>query len=288
MSSIIEGIAGMEGRLSVGAALTVGVKGDRGFPTERDRFHIVWPQEDEGGRRPYHPRFNSFNTADPKHRRAVFGVIANAKSAECFSYNLRCQAPKGHPSPGTRRPFCTGDGVKALRYAGADAAGVESFKEIVCPHAACEFRQGEPAACKPHMRFLFMLAWGEKANLPSMLCKFTSGSWNTIAGFVGFFKQIESTAASFGLAPGAVNLAGLRFALQLTERSNKLKKSRYPVVTITLLDDIGDFLQQQTRRAIEISGRRPVAALTDRDQQDPTVQHTDWAAHENTAPEGEE
>ena len=279
-----DGIAGLEGRLSVGCALTVGVKptAGTGYPSERDRFHLVWPQEDEAGRRPLHPQFGEYNRARPEARRAIYGVLAHARQEECFSHALRCQGVKGRPMPPSRRPFCSGDGRAALRYVGVDGAGVERFDRIACPHDACEFRQGEPAPCKPHMRFLFMLAWGPGVEFPAMLCKFTSGAWNTTREFVGFFGAIRSIAVAFGLDSSAINLAGFRFVMQLTERSNKARKSRYPVVTITPVDDIAGFLQDQSRRAMEISGRRPVAALTDREQRDPTVDVTDWRAHEVT------
>ncbi len=286
MTAAHTGIAGLEGRTSVGAALTIGVKGDRGYPTQRDRFHIVWPQEDDTGKRPYHPRFGAFNTAKPEHRRAIFGTIVNARMDECFEHSLRAHAPKGEKTPESRRPFCTGNGVRATRYVGV-RDGVEAFEDIACPHDACPFRQTEPAGCKPHMRFLFMLQWQEGAPLPSMLCKFTSGSWNTVSAFVGFFREIESMAAAFGLAPEQINLAGLRFVMQLTERKSRRRKSRFPVVTIIPIDDIAEFLERQTRRALEISGRRPLA-LTDDSQLSPAVQAADWRAHEVTPDQGEE
>lgn len=281
------GIAGLEGTTSVGVALTVGCKGDRGFPVDRDRFYLVWPQEDEAGRRPPHPRFGAFNKAEPKHRRAIFGTIAHVKQADCFTACLRNQAVKGAQNPPSMRPFCTGNGVRALRYKGLDANQREQFEDIVCPHDACEFRQRKVDAkgndyveCKPHLTFLFMLQWQAGVDMPSMLCKYTSGAWSTTKAFVGFFHQVYAMGSAFGLDPGQINLAGLRFVIQLSERKNRARKSRYPTVSITLVDDLAEFFTRQTRRALEISGRRPVAALTDEHHRDPVVQANDWAAHE--------
>lgn len=283
--STYNGIAGLEGRSSVGVALTVGVKGDRGFPVERDRFHLVWPQEDESGKRIGHPRFAPYNRAEAKHRRSIYGVLVHATVSECFEYSLRAQSPKGQPSPPSRRPFCTGDGVSATRFTGV-RNDVEVFDSIACPHNECQFRKTDPAACKPHMRFMFMLAWGDRADLPSMLCKYTSNAWNTTREFVGFFDQITGIGRAFGLPANSINLAGLRFVLQLTERSNRVRKSRYPVVTITPIDDIADFLLRQSERAAQITSSAPLASLTDRSQRDPSITANDFDLNE--VPQSEE
>lgn len=276
------GILDMRGQLSVGCALTVGVKhAQKGYPIEKDRFHIVWPEENDQERRPYHPRFEPFNTAPPEARRAVFGTIMHATRAECFDHSLWAQAPKGEQMPPSRRPFCRGNGEVALRFQGI-RDGEEVFEEIECPNDRCRFRQpverGKPG-CGPHMRFLFMLQWSERSPLPSMLCKFTSGGWNTTNRFKGFFKQVEAIAAAYGLQPDQVNWTGLRFVLQLSERTNKEKRSRYPVVSITAIDNIADFLQRQSQRALQIGGQRPVALLDDSQQAGP-VTSGDWGAHE--------
>jgi hypothetical protein len=40
-----DGIEGLQPRLPLGAALTIGVKGPSGAPTQTDRFHFVSPHD---------------------------------------------------------------------------------------------------------------------------------------------------------------------------------------------------------------------------------------------------
>ena len=274
-------IKDMQGRVNVGCVLAVGRKGPSGAPVERDRFHIVWPTEDDAGRRPAHPQFRQYNEAKPEARRQVFGVLTHATQDACFEYAYRAQAPKGEKAPPSRRPWCTGDGETAMRFAGMDGQ-TEVFRPCACPGRLCPYQQTEPAGCKAHMRLLFMLAWREGSSLPAMLGKFTSNSYHTTAGVVGFFGALYGVAASFGLAPEQVNLAGLRFVLTLTERKNAARRSRYPVVTMTPVDDIPTFLEQQVQRsrAMLSVAPRAVAALTDRSQTAAEVEAADYDACE--------
>lgn len=273
-------IKDMQGRVNVGVVLAAGRKGPTGAPIERDRLHLVWPVEDAHRVRPPHPQFARFNQADATRRRTIYGVLTHATEAECFEYNYRAQAPRGEKAPPSGRPFCSGDGETALRFRGLDN-GDERFEPCACPARACPYQQTNPAGCKAHMRLLFMLAWPASADMPSMLCKFTSNSYHTTAGMVGFFQTVYSVAASFGLSPEQVSLAGLRFVLTLTERTNSARKSRYPVVTITPVDNMVEFLEAQAQRSRAlIEARRPIAALTDRQEQDPTTTRQDYDACE--------
>lgn len=292
-----QGIAGLQGREPIGAVIAIGKKSDRGFPIEKDRFHVLWPQENAEGVRPPHPQFRDYNQADPKFRQLVIGQIVHATAAECFEYSYRAQAAKGQPSHPSKVPFCTGNGDKAKRYVGK-RNGDHAFDTIACPADRCEFRQGDKAPCKPWMRFLFRAMISEK--LPTPLCKYTSGSWNTIRNLVGFFDLIEKQSKAVGLVNPS--LMGLKFTLQLTEQTNVEKKSRFPVVRIVPLDDPITFFSAQLdrverARALGLNGQpeqrqiaeqrapirveqaRPVAALTDREESNPDTESADYRNH---------
>lgn len=280
----ITGIAGLEGREPIGAAVTIGVKGPSGAPIERDRFHIVEAAPDAQDRRQHHRAFAVFNNMRPESRRLLRGNLVHATRDACFEYNLRCQANKDGKMHPQKRPFCIGDGVRAVRWMGP---GADDFKEIECPHDRCEFRQAQgskPTPCKPWMRLLFRVAWDEatqaalaaagKPAMPSMIVKFTSGSWNTTRNVLGFFEQFEQTAAALGI-PNA-KLFGLPFTMQLGERTNSEKKSRFPVVTLSPAMDLIEFLGAQ-KRQLDALGAVPVhEALTDQSQHDPRVVHADY------------
>jgi hypothetical protein len=276
------GIAGLEGRESFGAALTVGRKDDqRGFPIEKDRFHVVWPVEDERGRRPAHPAFRRFTEAPVEHRRTALGQLVHARRAECFEYSLGAQVLPGKPQHPGRIKACRGDGVRAVRWDGS------RFVAMPCPAEQCEYRQ-TPAKgkspCGPSMRFAFRLCWPEKVDLPTPLAKFTSGSWNTIKGFIGFFDAIQRAADALGFSD--YSLAGFRFVLTLTERTNRERQSRFPVVLVTPMDDPVAFLLRQVEQRQLVAGRPlvpllvpPVAALTDPEQQTGDAIAADYRQH---------
>jgi hypothetical protein len=281
----INGIAGLEGREPIGAAVTIGVKGPSGAPIERDRFHVVEVNEDGDGRRPLHRAFSFFNDLKaPDKRRLLRGNLVHANRRDCFEFNLRAQQQPGGKMHPQKRPFCVGDGVRAVRWMGKDA---DDFKEIECPHDRCEFRQAQgakPTPCKPWMRLLFRIAWDDATQdalkavgrpaAPSMIVKFTSGSWNTTRNVLGFFEQFEQTAAALGI-PNA-KLFGLPFTMQLGERTNSEKKSRFPVVTLSPAMDLIEFLGAQ-KRQLDALGAVPVyEALTDQSQNDPRVVHADY------------
>lgn len=268
------GIVGLKGRENFGAVLSMGVKGQRGFPVEKDRFHIVWPQEDEAGIRPHHPQFAPFNRAGPEHRKVVLGQLVHHTKDECFQYSYRCQADRRLPAHPKKVPACRGNGATALRWDGDD------FREIPCPAEKCEFRQpisdkkGPP--CKPWMRFGFRLVWRDRASdLPTPATKFTSGGWNTIKNFLGFFEAIERAAEGLGFAD--YSLMGFRFSIQLVEKKGPAQ--RFPTAVIVPLDDPIEFLMQQVEHRQQIAARPTVAALTDREQSNPRTELGDWYNH---------
>ena len=195
-----DGIEGLQPRLPLGAALTIGVKGPSGAPTQTDRFHFVSPHDSMEGKfrvRPLLPQFAAFNSADASKRQMVRGNLIHSKREDCFAYHLRAQQLGGkwqnHPQ---KRPACTGDGHKATRFYGETP---EDFREIECPNELCEFRQGTTKACKPFAQLLFRPRWPEGNPLPTPLTKLTTGSWNSTAALLGFFSYLDEQAAQLGL-----------------------------------------------------------------------------------------
>lgn len=248
-----DAIAGIEGREPVGVVLSAGVKDSaRGFPTEKEYFHLVVPRE-ENGKRAHHPAFSGFNQAKPERRKTVRGVIVHATETECFEGYLRCQVGyknKGQAHP-DRRPFCEGDGVHAMRWLGE---APDDFAEIKCPADKCEYRLTEPKLCKPFSRLLFLLNWSAESPLPKMLCKFTSGSVYTYMNLRGFFDRIKKTAHQLGLED--YSLLGLPFSLTLTMQTRPSKQTKFPVIVITPEIDPLEFFYQQRERIGQLQAQR--------------------------------
>lgn len=271
------GIAGLEPREPYGAVLSIGVKGDRGNPVEKDRFHILEPLPQKRGRdlvRAHHPRFASFNTARPELRRMVFCQLVHATRDECFDHHLLNYLVKGYPVHPQGLPFCVGNGITAKRYTGFDeAAGVHRFADIACPHDRCEFRQPPqlqggrrgPVACKPWMKLLFRLVWPPKiladgtevpSSLPAVETLFTSASWNTTKRALGLFKAIDDRAKMI-LGDRSYSLGGFVFSMTLGEKTNPQEQSRFPVVDFAPATDPIEFFERQldrTKRVAEILG----------------------------------
>lgn len=260
-------IDGITGREPIGAALTIGVKDrQRGFPTEKDRFHLVMPHEADG-RREHHPAFSFFNGAQADKRRVILGNLVHRTKAECFEYHLKAQVcgKTGHPD---KRPCCVGDGKKAVRWMGDTP---DNFAEIKCPNDKCEYRLTTPPSCKPWMRFLFRVRWNNKAH-PAMLVKFTSGSWNTISNFVGFFDYLDRLANELGVQDAT--LLGLPFTLTLVERTKASAQRRFPTVSISPDIDPVEWMQRQREAIRALAGPVPTALL-DFDQQDTATVYED-------------
>lgn len=252
-----EGIEGLSGREPIGAAVTIGIKSGRGFPVEKDKFHIVSPR-DVDGVRPHLPQFAFFNGAQAEHRKVIKANILHRTRAQCFEHRLSLQAfPKGYSAPRAHpnmRPVCEGDGVHAVRW--MQGVGDDEFANIRCPHKLCEFRQTDPPSCKPFMRLLFRLRWS-KPDLPTPLVKFTSRSWETIANFVGLFDMLETAARELGISDPT--LYGFPFTMTLIERTKAAKKARYSVVAVSPDQDPIDFLLAQKERLAMIQGPAPLA-----------------------------
>ncbi len=279
MSEQPQGIKGLEGSAPIGARVTIGIKGPRGFPIERDRFHIVAPRADGNDVKPHHPRFKSFNTAPPERRQYIEGVLVHATRAECFSFNLRCQSPKKVPQrqrPAGRAAFCTGDGERARRW----DSGKGGYADIVCPHDRCEFRQPQSErmgpACKPFSTLTFQLHIPAiREPFPSLQVKFSTGAWSTTRNLLGLFQDLEAKAANIGME--GHSLFGFRFAFQLNEGRSADGRNRYPVVDVSPLDDVLGFLAGQRERMQQLGAERRLA-LTDRSTDDVDRDHAEYAA----------
>lgn len=277
MTSSPNGIAGLVGREPIGAALTVGIKGANGAPTEKDRFHILDAtaalaefKKRDGGTysapaRETHPAFTAFNTAAADRRRVIPARLAHGSIADLFEFRRQCASGAvGIPTHPVKGPVCLGNG--------GDTAGVaqrwdgKDYQEIVCPGDRCKFaqpgpndRNGRPTkpACGPWMRFLARFefpATPDGRRLPAIPFKFTSGSWNTIKNFVGFFDSFRRACEGFGLDPARVPLFGLPVLLTLTEKSNPAAQSRFPVVSIQVAGegDLVSWIQLQLQRGEDV------------------------------------
>lgn len=262
-----EGIAGLEGREPIGAALTVGIKGANGAPMEKDRFHILAPDavlaeysKRDGGsykapKRELHPAYLSFNGAAPERRRIIPAALAHATIAELFEFRLQAQSgAKGIPAHPKKAPVCRGNGETAIRWDGTD------FKSLPCPGEKCPYSQptqinGKPGkpACGPFMRFLARFDFPVSADgkrLPSIPFKFTSAGWNSTRNFVGFFDAFRKACAGFGIDPNQVPLFGMPVSLILNEKTNPETQARFPVVSIQTAGDadVIGWIQSQLAR----------------------------------------
>lgn len=268
------GIDGLVGREPIGAALSIGRKGDRGFPVDRDRFFVMLPSAQSreiGGKaqqvRDPHPSFVAFNGAEPARRTVIPARLAHARVAECFEYRRQAQVLPGLSHP-KRAPACMGDGVRALRW----DAGKGEYVAIPCPAERCPHTQppepNKPAPCKPWMRFLARFDFPRDAagkGLPNIPFKFTSGSWNTVKNFVGLFESFRASCRNLGVDPDTIPLFGLAVSIQLQERTDPGAQRRFPVVSIVVAGD-GDLIAWigfQMERAHQLAAVRPVAAIED-------------------------
>jgi len=245
-------IEGLEGRVPVGAVLTVGTKGPSGAPTHNDRFYFKTPYQEAQGNRPPHPDFAAWNGADASKRVSVRGHLVHSSREECFEHSLKAQVLPGRPGHPNKLPHCVGDGRRATRLA---LVGQEwQSREIDCPNDLCEFRQGDKRACKPSARFYFMTRWNQDPTTPSMLVKLTTGSWNSAANLLGFFDDLDNQRRALGLE--GVSLYGLPFVLSLVRKTKPSAKTAFPVLTISPLVDIVEFFAKQRGKLIE-AGQLP-------------------------------
>jgi hypothetical protein len=255
-------IAGVEGREPVGAVLSVGTrKSATAAPSDRDRFFLKLPKIDGTKTRPDHPSFVAFNTAPPEKRRVVQAVVVHAQREQWCTSGLMHYAVKGDPTPNAR-PWCTGDGERATRW---DRKAGE-YRDIVCPHERCEYRQGQSAACKPVLRVLFQPVWAPGSPLPTPLCELDSHSWHSTSNMAGMIRHVEEQARHLGV-PDGWSWYGFRFSIHLTEQTSRERQSRFPVLRFTPEISVQSFLLAQAESrdklaaAYRIEHDRPRASL---------------------------
>ena len=269
------GIAGVDGREPIGAALSVGRKGERGNPIDTDRFFLVVPREGDDKRRPLHPMYSGFNHAqDPTRQQFVRGNLVHITEEDAFEWHLKAMVKPGGKMHPDRRPWCTGDGEQANRWMGGPA---NNFKTIVCPNERCEYRVsdgGAPPACRPWMRFLFRLRAPVDSKMPATTVKYTSMGWETTTGFVGFFKALRR--AQEQLHAEDLPLYGYPITITVNKRTKPSRGQRYPVVDIAGEIDPVEFFVGQRERLETIRREVPVAALTSDVEQAPETIAADY------------
>ena len=231
----------------IGAVLTIGRKGPKGFPVEKDRFHLVLPHEGPDGRRAAHPRYVRFNTADPEHRRSLVCQIVHSDPEQALEYYLSAyRGRRGDPTHPAGAPFCRGDGDRAQRYTGADS-DPDGFASIDCAGSECPYQTATPPLCRPFARLAFRVEFKPGSAMPSTICRYQTKSWHTVANLAGFFDMLRDAADLVG-APFVP--AGFRFCLQLEIRKSKMNGgSRFPVVRAIPLDDPYSFFAARSAAA---------------------------------------
>ena len=276
MTDQFSGIAGLQGRAPIGAVLRIGRKNERGVPVDRDLFYLCTTTQDDSGSRPLHPRFKLFHDARGDARKSVQLALVHATPPECWNVHLRNQRDTLHGcNPPNMAPFCTGDGVKARRWDG------ESFCSIACPNDRCEYRRegsghrGKGVACKPFGTLYAQLVW-ERGDMPSMLVKYTTNSWNSTSALQGYFDRWDEAAIQLtklganlvdtvesyddeGNLQTAVTarrylFTGARFVLTLQEKAKQHhgEPRKYPIVTVSPIDDPMEVLTRNVARVRQL------------------------------------
>lgn len=277
------GIAGLTGRETIPCAVTMGRKeAGRGFPIEKDRFHIAVGraiEEERGGKkvemRAPHPDFKVFNDAAPDMRRDIPCVIAHEHADDCISQQHSCYRAPGVPAHPSRAPCCVGNGVIAKRWNGKE------YVQLPCPGFECEFKRpvqsnGKeyPAPCKSVSRLVLRFAWHRLPDghpfkrLPPLPFKFVSGGVNTATYVQGFLEGLQNAASSFGVDFNTIPLFGLPVRLVMHEQKSASEKGgqRFPVGSIVI--DGGDpiaWIQMQLGRITDvrrIAQADPIARLS--------------------------
>jgi hypothetical protein len=265
----IRGIDGLTAREPIGCCLSIGRKGDRGAPVDNDRFYFVVPNEVDGVR-PLHPAFAAFNNEKPEHRTIIRGHIVHVDVDAAFSYSLKAQVLQGYPPHPAKAPTCIGNGHAAKRWIDGE------YQDIPCPNEKCPFRQptmvngkSGPTPCKPFGRLLFRPRWKEGSTLPSLLTKWTTGSWNSVASLHGLFEHVRTQAEQLHLE--SFSVYGLPFMLTLSRKKRRgeggASGRAFPVVSASVDGDVVEFLYNQKLRLAELGGSAPLlVALTDDEQ----------------------
>lgn len=269
------GIEGLQGKEPVGAVLSIGLKRPDGKiqPGSNDAFFVKRVYPDKGGVRPLHPDFTRYNSLPKEERALIRGNIVHVTRDDAWDHQLKAQVLPGDkwPAHPGKLPACVGDGVRAMRYYGKAEGGDHDFREIECPHELCEFRQGKAPSCKPYGRLYFRPNWRKMGlDLPPLLMKWDTRSWNNVKSFVGFWEYVEAQAASMGLKEAVIY--GLPFVLGLERKTNPEQKTSFPVVSVTVDGDLLAFFAYQRKQIEEAGGALQLpasAGARDPEENDP-------------------
>jgi hypothetical protein len=278
---VIHDLKGIE---PIGAAVKIAIKGPRGFPEQRDRFHIRETHESPGGACVSHPSFGFWNQPPPdaiangmiqtksdsyqafaRSRRVIRGVLIGPwgetvwgdlpRSDGMFSQLYRAQVLPGHKPPPGKRPTCSGDGVQARRWSGEK--GPSDWRTIPCGGEACPFRQRPPgdkekAACSPSTSLLFRLSFTpevmERFRPPTPVVRFSTNAWVSGRGILGLKESMDRAAKDLGLE--TYNPTGFRFTMTRVERTGA--GTRYPAIDVSPDESAHDFLASASRRLLSL------------------------------------
>lgn len=262
----------------VGACLALGVKpkGRKGWPEEKDRFHIVMAKTQERGEgigkvefRPHDPRFAAFNDADIHIKRTFYAMLCYHREEECWhpSYGMYRFPSSDLPNPKTKRFACTGNGVDAERWLDGAPTMIGGCGE------GCPYRQGDSPPCKPRSRFWFMPRWlpsqgkafarylpGAKVKmlLERPIMRLATQAREARDTFAGMLETVRAQAEPLG---GISSLYGLPFVMTLSHKTNPDKKTSWHEVTFTLGGDWFEWLKWQANEFRQLKEAPPLVAL---------------------------
>ena len=282
------GIDGLEGREPIPVKAATGFKGGpTAFPRWKNRFHLLYAEETDNWC-DFHPAYTAFNMGydvdgvdnkNPKQpkqieqlkrRTMLRGNLFHAYASECHLKQRKAYVLPDHKRPPGRRPTCVGNGTVAIRFTDGE------FKEIKCPGKHCMYVEREKwkdnkgryyVPCSPFVKLIFRLRFlddvvtvdGERQSrpnpMPAMMCKFTSGGWDTAANLEGFFKQIERAAQRLGIENPI--LFGLPFVMTLYEKTKAETHSRWPVVKFTPECDLLEFFLKTQKQIAQLGTKPP-------------------------------
>lgn len=277
--SQLRGVEGLRPQERPVIAVTVGRRADAGFPINKRSFYFMGAHADTKsygkfsakGRDP-HPAYKRWNDlADRENaekgsgRRTatIEGMFIHDQLADAADWRRsRHKGPSGVANPPSDRPWCSGNGVEALRYQGSDGDG-ERFETIPCAGSLCPYaiQQGKAdVPCKPRIRVWFLPHWSEDLSFPQYLTEWSSQSPQNIESFLGMMEALLGTARVFAGAASAPDrvvtglvdqlgvanpsIFGFRFTMTIIEETSKARQTRYPLVRFTAGDPVA-FLNTQ-------------------------------------------
>jgi len=279
--SQIRGVEGLSPQERPVLAVTVGRRAEGGFPINKKSFYFMGAHADARnygkfsakGREP-HPAYAKWNAlADRENGKefqggrrtsTVEGMFIHAKLGEAADWRrARQKGPSGAANPPSDRPWCSGNGVEALRFCGTAEDGAERFETVPCAGSLCPYaiQQGKAdVPCKPRLRVWFLPVWGSELSFPQYLAEWSTQSPQNIESFLGMMESLLGTARVFAgaaVAPGRVveglvdqlgienpSIFGFRFSMSIIEETSKVRQTRYPLVRFTAGDPVA-FLNTQ-------------------------------------------